>query len=72
MKIFLKPKDGLKVPRPDSGRALNPEGELLEHSTYWRRRLADGDVTEVEGKIIAEASQSAISEEKSSVKKGGK
>lgn len=69
MKIFLKPKAGLKIPRPDNGRELKAEGEEVIHSTFWRRRIADGDVIEVEGKV-SEASQPESSEGKSGGKKG--
>lgn len=69
MKLFLKPKEGLKVPRPENGRELKAEGELVESSTYWRRRIIDGDVTEVSDK--SEASQPEVSESKSGGKKGG-
>ena len=50
-KLFLKPKAGLKIPRPDTGRALAPEGEYVPKSTYWLRRIADGDVMEVADKV---------------------
>lgn len=48
MKIKVKPKEGLKVVMPDTSRDLPKEGAVVESSTYWHRRLADGDVTLVE------------------------
>ena len=50
MKIKIKPKDGLKVVHPDSKRAIAAEGEEVVQSSYWLRRLADGDVLLVEQK----------------------
>lgn len=43
--VFLKPaKPELKVRKP-AGEYLAAEGESLELTSYWRRRLRDGDVT---------------------------
>lgn len=39
---FLKPGPGLKTRKPD-GTYLSAEGEWVPLTTYWRRRLADGD-----------------------------
>lgn len=47
--IKIKPKNGLIVLKPD-GSKLNPAGETVERSSYWIRRLKDGDV-----EIVAEA-----------------
>jgi len=42
---FLKPaNEQLKVRKPDTGDYLSVEGERLELTTYWRRRIKDGDV----------------------------
>lgn len=43
--LFIKPAPGLKVRKPDGGE-LKPDGEQVEPSSYWLRRLADGDVVE--------------------------
>ncbi|HEY1035548.1 MAG TPA: DUF2635 domain-containing protein [Pseudoxanthomonas sp.] len=40
---FLRPADGVKVRHPD-GRALSAAGETVDMTSYWRRRLAAGDV----------------------------
>ena len=46
--IKVKPKEtGAKVLKPD-GVLLNPAGEDVEPTTYWVRRLRDGDVVKVE------------------------
>lgn len=44
---FLKPAEGMLVRLEDCTRHLFKEGEEVMMSTYWRRRLRDGDVTEV-------------------------
>lgn len=46
-KIILKPRDGVIVINPINGKPLAPEGEAVEPSEYFDRRLLDGDVTEV-------------------------
>lgn len=45
----VKPRAGAKVIKPD-GTLLNPNGEEVEKTTYWVRRLRDGDVVEIEAK----------------------
>ncbi len=55
MNIFVKPKEGLKVLRPDNGRALDPAGEAVPKNTFWMRRIADGDVVEVASKAEVKA-----------------
>lgn len=44
-KIHVVPAQGLKVVDPATNEALPPEGKEVEHTTYWIRRLNDGDVT---------------------------
>jgi hypothetical protein len=43
--LFLIPKEGVRVVEPISHTPLPAEGALVEESTYWLRRLRDGDVT---------------------------
>lgn len=43
----LKPREGLLVPNPASGKYLAAAGERVELSPYWRRRLAAGEVQRV-------------------------
>lgn len=46
-KLFLKPAESkVKVRKPEDGAHLDPAGEYVTPSTYWRRRLKDGDVVE--------------------------
>lgn len=42
-RIFIRPATGLVVRMPEGG-TLPAEGMEVEHSLFWRRRLADGDV----------------------------
>lgn len=44
--MHLKPSPDLTVPDPERGGALPTEGREVAPSTYWQRRLADGDVVE--------------------------
>lgn len=45
----VKPtKEGLKVPYPLSQRYLKAEGEKVPNSKYWRRRLKEKCVVEVD------------------------
>jgi len=46
--LKLKPAEGCRVRKPDTGELLADSGELLEVTPFWRRRLDDGDVVEVE------------------------
>jgi hypothetical protein len=45
--LFLKPQDGVQVRHPN-GKRLADDGETVQDSPYWRRRISDGDV--VQGK----------------------
>lgn len=42
-RVYLKPNKGLKVRHPAGGH-LPDEGSDVVLNTYWRRRMADGDV----------------------------
>lgn len=48
MKMKIKPKLGLKIVMPEVGRDLPEEGAVVEHSTYWQRRLDEGDIILIE------------------------
>lgn len=44
MTRIVKPaREGQQIRRPD-GRPLPPEGGRVEWSSYWQRRLRDGDI----------------------------
>ena len=46
----VKPRQtGAKVMKPD-GTLLKPNGEEVEKTIYWVRRLRDGDVVEIDAK----------------------
>jgi len=64
-KIMVRPtKKGLKVPFPMSQRFLNEEGEMVHRSSYWIRRMKEGDVEEVKADN-AKSSKSKKTKEKS-------
>jgi len=80
MNVYLKPAvaaDGapLVVPDPQSGLALAAGGEWKTRSTYWERRLRDGDVVAAEppaeqGASIEAASAQQSAPGKSTFRKG--
>jgi hypothetical protein len=41
--IFVKPLNGARV-RKENGEVLAAEGETVERSAFWLRRIKDGDV----------------------------
>ena len=48
-KINLKPiTPDLKVHLEDGSGFLHKDGQEVAHTAYWRRRIQDGDVVEVE------------------------
>lgn len=52
-KMMVKPADGLVVRDPRNREPLPPEGREVERSSYWLRRLLEGDVTEVPATVAA-------------------
>lgn len=44
-RVYVKPAPGMTVRKPVGG-YLADEGEEVNRDSYWRRRLADGDVVE--------------------------
>jgi hypothetical protein len=46
MELKLKPATGLTIKKPD-GSKLSTEGEVVPRTSFWIKRLADGDVVEV-------------------------
>lgn len=54
-KIKVKPSlKGLKVINPKTSRHLSENGEEVERSSYWIRRIKSGDVLIVQDEIIEE------------------
>lgn len=48
-RLQLRPRAGVVVLDPDTRRPLPLEGADVPSSTYWLRRLADGDVETMQG-----------------------
>lgn len=47
--IKIKPAIPTNIVRhPNNMRLLKPDGEEVEHTSYWERRIKDGDVVIVE------------------------
>lgn len=44
MRQFVKPRAGVKVRRETLPGHVAPEGETVEMTAYYRRRIADGDL----------------------------
>lgn len=64
--MFIKPKAGLKIRHPKSKLFLKEEGEEVLLSTFWRRRLQDGDVVEV---VKSEVKEKVVDSKKEVSKK---
>ena len=45
--MFVKPNNGLSVRCPVRGEPLPADGAEVPDNTFWRRRLKDGDVSQV-------------------------
>lgn len=52
--MHVKPAPGLSIRDPDLMDLLPEEGREVPDSTYWIRRLRDGDVVSVQAKASAE------------------
>lgn len=48
--MHVKPNAGRQVPDPEKGGILPSDGRVVELTSYWLRRLRDGDVVEVPAK----------------------
>ena len=46
MSVYVKPAPGLIVRDPDTREPLPAAGAWVPRTTYWVRRLRDGDVAE--------------------------
>jgi hypothetical protein len=44
-RITVVPAAGRSVPDPEAGDLLPVEGREVPDNAWWRRRLADGDIT---------------------------
>ncbi len=45
--IFVKPKKGVLIRRPDTGKILSEAGEYVPRNLFWMRRLADKDIEQI-------------------------
>lgn len=59
MELYLKPKEGLTLRKPD-GSKLAAEGERVPRTSFWLKRLADGDVLPVEEAQAAQADKEDV------------
>lgn len=50
-RITVLPAVGRAVPDPEAGDLLPTEGREVSDSPWWRRRLADGDITTKAAKV---------------------
>ena len=44
--IFIIPKHGLKVIDPMTRKPIDSNGQYVEKTVYWQRRIKDGDVVQ--------------------------
>lgn len=50
--LTIKPKPGVLVKDPVTGQPLSEAGEKKPATTYWLRRLKDGDVTDLDAMAV--------------------
>lgn len=62
--LYLKPAAGRRVRKPD-GALLREAGERVERSSYWLRRLGDGDVEPTSADAITRAEAALAKAQKS-------
>lgn len=55
MLIHIKPAKAAVPVRKPNGEYLKADGEKIERSSFWVRRLNDGDVVEVKAHATAKA-----------------
>ena len=44
--IFIIPKHGLKIIDPLTRKPIDSQGQYVEKTVYWQRRIKDGDVVQ--------------------------
>lgn len=71
--INVKAAPGLRVPREDNGRKYITDAEAVAvtDSTYYLRRLADGDLVKVAAEPSAEVAQADGTQSRPSTKSKG-
>lgn len=62
--IKVKPRDGLIVRREENGKTISANGEDVPNTTYYRRRMKDGDL------VNLDAAKTKAAVKKSTAKEG--
>lgn len=57
--MFVRPADGLNIRDPETGNYLPKTGQIVPRSSFWLRRLKDGDVVESTAPSASAAEQEA-------------
>jgi hypothetical protein len=72
--LYLKPREGLTVREPRTKKPLPEYGKAVSSSSYWRRRLKDGDVVKTTAESIkkaeAKAAKASAAEASETIKEG--
>lgn len=58
--IFVKAAPGMRIKDPITLHLLSEQGEYKPHSTFWARRLMDGDVVQCEPPAAPALEQPAV------------
>lgn len=68
---YFRPQEGLTVRDPADGQPLPAFGKGIAWSSYWQRRLDDGDIAPTDEKsVLAGTAREAAAAEKAAAKKG--
>lgn len=71
-RIFVKPAPGLKIRDPETKLHLPEEGAQVVKSSFWSRRIKDGDVLTTEPKPEVKEIKKEEKTEKINLKQGDK
>lgn len=61
--MFVKPAEGLAVRDPLTKRVLPIEGKEVPETSYWVRRVASGDVVEVQAVTMIPEHQAELGDD---------
>lgn len=61
-KLYLKPRDGLSVRNPRTMVPVPEYGAEVPNTSYWRRRLKDGDMVVTTASAIKKGATAAKAE----------
>lgn len=76
--LHIRPAKGLTIPDPATGRHLPAQGDTVEDSSYWRRRLREGSVLKTGNAAskaedaTAPAAEKAATNQAAAAKKGAR